>query len=133
MSSGNSTTTGYYVEARYEEIGFGISGPPQVGKHTYLSHKWKRVPYVKSPIGVVNDQWDCVADRNNVLTYPAARALMAWTASQMRHNYDVEFRLVKVKCESSYKITEIGHSQPERFDHETERAVEFVPVPEDEE
>ena len=120
---------GYYVQARYEETGLGFDGPPRVGEHTYLTTKWKLVPYVNAPIGVTNRQWDHVAEYHHVLTYPAARALMAWTAAQLKHQTHAEFRLVKVKCESSYEITELGHSEPESFDYETERAIEFTVLP----
>ena len=127
MSKGSATTHGYYVEARCVDDHWGTAGPPKVGDQ-YLSGKWLRLRTQDGPGGVTNDIWDVVAYHHHVLTYAAARAIMARVAANFSWRFDVEFRLVKVKVESSYEITEEGHSTPEKFDFITASTIEFTPV-----
>lgn len=128
MSKGSTTTTGYYVEARCPDPPMAFHGPPKVGDQ-YIGHKWTRLEFGEGQYGVVkNDQFDRMAAHHHILTYAAAKAVMAVVAAGLSWRYSAEFRLVKVKCESSYTITEEGHSAPESFDWVAAREVEFTPV-----
>lgn len=106
QGSGESTDTGYRVEARYM-----ASRPEEIAGQIF-DREWRRVSFDKSPIGVPS----CSPFRKSLrdhgyLSYPAAQALRWWlhavadTGPTM--GLCLETRLVSFKIETTHRITAI--------------------------
>ena len=121
MSGGHSKTRGYRVEAR---ITFRHSQPVMI-EDQHLTESWRRLAWPRGTVGVPNRIWDTLADQHGVLTYEAAMALTAWAAAALPLA-SVEFRLVRVYFETTWKETEDGVSAAFDFDSR-ERAEVFAP------
>ena len=122
-ATGSGTEVGYFVEARLTED-VGIGGPLQI-EGTHLTERWKRLHFPQGPIGVPGNRWNRLAAQHGVLPYSTANALMAWAAATLGTASRVIFRLVKVKMEYSWSITEQGVGEVVSF-FEGERGAEFI-------
>jgi hypothetical protein len=112
--SGTSTTEGYMIEARST-----IS--PHVKLGTYIFTKeWSFVETIEGWPGVPNHLWSNTARQRGILTYAAAQALMAWAAASCENSMAIglEFRLVRFKCEETYKVTRLGVTAPRDYFNE---------------
>lgn len=125
MSSGSGNITGFYVEARLIGGCALFGGAPQVGQ-TFVTESWKRIMFsgTHPELGIKNNIYHAGANQEGVLTYAAASGLMAWVAS---HHQNVEFRLVKVVYEYSYKVERRGVSGPIGFGYGAASEIEFGP------
>lgn len=120
MSQQAGTSTGYFVEARSKP------GRPVLVGETLVTETWRRLDFQSTPpdAGVRNDMWPAEADSQGVLTYVAARALLATAASR---NPDLEFRLVRVRFEYKWEIHEEGVTEPESFDWFRDKDLRITP------
>ena len=128
-SKGEGTTSGWKVQARCTST-IMSQGQPRYGPR-FIGHKWTTLYFEKVAHGVKNAMWDEVAEKHGILTYPAAKALLATVAAENSWHYDVELRLVKYKCVTTYEITVEGYAAIERFGFLDEDALELEDAKED--
>lgn len=104
--SGNGTTHGYTVEARY------TAGDHVVINGVVYTDKWKQVNPDRAAIGVPTHRpFESWLHQCNLMNYPAAQAIRWWfhaIAEQDFHNICLETRLIKHEIKYSYSETDVS-------------------------
>lgn len=127
MSSGNGTTVGYYIEVRNTTMLTG-SALPTIGGVS-IGAEWVRVPTERAP-GVPTGLWCRIAEAvTELLSYPAACAIMGWAAvADVRGiglGLGLEFRLVRAKLTYSWSVEAVAYGEP--VSYRDREAKEFAP------
>ena len=125
MSTGNGTVYGWFVEARLKNPTFSTA--PIVISGITITESWRRISYEKFSLeGVPNHVYPAIAQEQGILSYAAAKALMAWNGATFPSD-SLEFRMVKVELRYNFTIEELGVSDPEDFGFVTGYGVKVSP------